>query len=483
MDHHRQSSRAAITRLAVARAISITGGAAAFTALMFAVYERTGKSTLWLSAALLVTFGVHGVLGWFAGALGDRFDRKKVLIVSDLAGAAVYVVVAGVARSRLAPAVRVPRGGGRGAVHLRLERRGAGPGGRPRRRRSREQLDLGRHERRDLPRSRAGRVPARRRRRRNRLHGERRHVRDLRGARLVDQASVLPAIGRRARGPSRRPGRLAVHPARAGALEDHGRVLDHGGVHRARDGGRPAARGALRARRGRDRPLLRVPDRRVGPRLDDRCPGGTRDHRAHRAPMARGDEPRVRRDDGSRRPVAVVLACAGAPVPERRLRRDVDRRDPRDPATTRAGCGPEPGDGEHRRAVEPGRRVRVRRRRPARRVARTADALRGGGSRRVDRHLAPGALVAAPTRRGRRDGRRRGGAGAHLHVGRRARGRARRRRGHARACCGRPRPSRQHGREVGGPSRSPDRVEPPSRTGGLRADPSSRSDRGAKLQR
>ena len=97
MDHHRQSSRAAITRLAVARAISITGGAAAFTALMFAVYERTGKSTLWLSAALLVTFGVHGVLGWFAGALGDRFDRKTVLIVSDLAGAAVYVVVAGVA--------------------------------------------------------------------------------------------------------------------------------------------------------------------------------------------------------------------------------------------------------------------------------------------------------------------------------------------------------------------------------------------------
>ncbi len=96
MNHQPQSARAAITRLAIARAISITGGAAAFTALMFAVYERTGKSTLWLSAALLVTFGVHGVLGWFAGAVGDRFDRKRVLIVSDLAGAAVYVAIAGV---------------------------------------------------------------------------------------------------------------------------------------------------------------------------------------------------------------------------------------------------------------------------------------------------------------------------------------------------------------------------------------------------
>ncbi|HSL09728.1 MAG TPA: MFS transporter [Actinomycetota bacterium] len=96
MEHRSRSARSAIARLAIARAISITGGAAAFTALMFAVYERTGRSTLWLSAALLVTFGVHGVLGWFAGALGDRFDRRKVLIASDLAGAAVYVVMVGV---------------------------------------------------------------------------------------------------------------------------------------------------------------------------------------------------------------------------------------------------------------------------------------------------------------------------------------------------------------------------------------------------
>jgi len=101
MSRPTQSARSAVWRLATARAISITGGAAAFTALMFAVYERTGRSTMWLSAALLVTFGVHGVLGWFAGALGDRFDRRKLLIISDLAGAAVYLAMAPVADAGL----------------------------------------------------------------------------------------------------------------------------------------------------------------------------------------------------------------------------------------------------------------------------------------------------------------------------------------------------------------------------------------------
>ena len=41
MTVHRTSPRAAVRRLATARLISITGGAAAYTALMFTVYERT----------------------------------------------------------------------------------------------------------------------------------------------------------------------------------------------------------------------------------------------------------------------------------------------------------------------------------------------------------------------------------------------------------------------------------------------------------
>ena len=68
MERRTRSPRSAVTRLAVARAISVTGGAVAFTALMFAVDERSARSTIWLSAALIVTFGMHGVLGWFTGA-------------------------------------------------------------------------------------------------------------------------------------------------------------------------------------------------------------------------------------------------------------------------------------------------------------------------------------------------------------------------------------------------------------------------------
>lgn len=89
-----QSVRSAVYRLAFARGISITGGAAAFTALMFAVYERTNHNPVWLAATLILTFGMNGVLGWFAGTLGDRFDRRMIMIVSEVSGAGVFAVAA-----------------------------------------------------------------------------------------------------------------------------------------------------------------------------------------------------------------------------------------------------------------------------------------------------------------------------------------------------------------------------------------------------
>ena len=89
-----QSVRSAVYRLAISRGVSITGGAAAFTALMFAVYERTGHDPVWLAATLILTFGMNGVLGWLAGSLGDRFDRRHVMIISDLCGAGVFAVAA-----------------------------------------------------------------------------------------------------------------------------------------------------------------------------------------------------------------------------------------------------------------------------------------------------------------------------------------------------------------------------------------------------
>ncbi len=88
-----RSPRANVRRLTLARLISVTGGAAAYTALTFTIYERT-RSPTWLAAALFLTFGVSGLIGPLAGALGDRFDRRRIMIASDLAGAGCFTAMA-----------------------------------------------------------------------------------------------------------------------------------------------------------------------------------------------------------------------------------------------------------------------------------------------------------------------------------------------------------------------------------------------------
>ena len=85
--------RSAVRRLATARLISLTGGAAAYAALNFTVFEKTGSAS-WVAVSLLLTFGVQGFIGPPAGILGDRFDRRRVLIVSDLAGAFCFGMMA-----------------------------------------------------------------------------------------------------------------------------------------------------------------------------------------------------------------------------------------------------------------------------------------------------------------------------------------------------------------------------------------------------
>jgi predicted MFS family arabinose efflux permease len=87
------TSKTAVRRLAAARLISVTGGAACYTALMFTVYQLTHSPT-WLSATLLLTFGVSGFVAPLAGALGDRFDRRRVMIVSDLLGVGCFAAMA-----------------------------------------------------------------------------------------------------------------------------------------------------------------------------------------------------------------------------------------------------------------------------------------------------------------------------------------------------------------------------------------------------
>jgi MFS family permease len=83
----------AARRLALSRLASLTAGSAAYIALISAIYNETG-SALWVSVALF--FGVFGsVVGApAAGWIGDRFERRRVMVGSDLAAAVVSVVMA-----------------------------------------------------------------------------------------------------------------------------------------------------------------------------------------------------------------------------------------------------------------------------------------------------------------------------------------------------------------------------------------------------
>lgn len=86
-------SRSAARRIALARLISLTGTQAALTALLFVLFDRTGSSR-WVSVALLLTYGTRGLLTPLGGALGDRFDRRRLMIVSELLGAACFAALA-----------------------------------------------------------------------------------------------------------------------------------------------------------------------------------------------------------------------------------------------------------------------------------------------------------------------------------------------------------------------------------------------------
>lgn len=88
-----RSPRSNVRRLALGRLISVTGGGAAYTALNFMVWERTG-SPFMQALALLLTFGVAGLLGPITGALGDRFDRRRVMIWSEAVAAAFFLAMA-----------------------------------------------------------------------------------------------------------------------------------------------------------------------------------------------------------------------------------------------------------------------------------------------------------------------------------------------------------------------------------------------------
>ena len=83
----------AIRRLALAGFVSTVGSEMAFLALAFVIYEGTG-SGLWLATVFFLTFGIPGLLVPVAGVLSDRFDRRRVMIASDLASAVAFTALA-----------------------------------------------------------------------------------------------------------------------------------------------------------------------------------------------------------------------------------------------------------------------------------------------------------------------------------------------------------------------------------------------------
>lgn len=80
-------------RLALGRLISLSGGSAAYIALVAAIYGTT-HSAVWVSAAIFASVVASVASAPLAGWIGDRFDRRRVLIAADLAAAVVSLAMA-----------------------------------------------------------------------------------------------------------------------------------------------------------------------------------------------------------------------------------------------------------------------------------------------------------------------------------------------------------------------------------------------------
>ena len=80
-------------RLALGRLISLSGGSAAYIALVASIYGRT-HSAVWISAAIFASVVASVASAPLAGWIGDRFDRRRVMIAADLAAAGVSLTLA-----------------------------------------------------------------------------------------------------------------------------------------------------------------------------------------------------------------------------------------------------------------------------------------------------------------------------------------------------------------------------------------------------
>jgi MFS family permease len=83
-----------IRRLVASRLISLTGTQASYIALLAVVYHRSHGSGSWLAATLIAALAARVAASPWAGSLGDRFDRRRVMIGSDLCAAVCFIAIA-----------------------------------------------------------------------------------------------------------------------------------------------------------------------------------------------------------------------------------------------------------------------------------------------------------------------------------------------------------------------------------------------------
>jgi MFS family permease len=77
--------------------VSGVGSGATAVAFGFFLYDRTG-SAVWLSVWYFLSFGITGILTPVAGWLADRFDRRRIIILADVAAAACSLALVGVSQ-------------------------------------------------------------------------------------------------------------------------------------------------------------------------------------------------------------------------------------------------------------------------------------------------------------------------------------------------------------------------------------------------
>lgn len=96
-----REAKQAINRLALSRAVTFSGGNAAFIALIALLYKETDSATV-AALGALASFAVPALVSPVAGWIGDRFDRRMVMVGSEMLGAVIFLLMAAVPESAVA---------------------------------------------------------------------------------------------------------------------------------------------------------------------------------------------------------------------------------------------------------------------------------------------------------------------------------------------------------------------------------------------